>query len=63
MELQWQRERAALVLVRQGDRLADELKLPEPAAVAYRQASDTFPGTRSAAVARARLAGADQALP
>lgn len=56
MELQWQREQAALVLVRQGDRLADELNLPEPATFAYRQASETFAGTHWAAVAQQRLA-------
>ena len=55
MELQWQREQAALVLVRQGDRLGRELDLPGPAAVAYRQASETFAGTRWAAVAESRL--------
>ncbi|CAA9419601.1 MAG: hypothetical protein AVDCRST_MAG64-2783, partial [uncultured Phycisphaerae bacterium] len=55
MELEWQREQAALVLVRQGDRLSDELNLPKPAALAYRSASDTFPGTHWGAIARARL--------
>ena len=54
-DLRWQRERAAIVLVRQGDRLAQDLKLPEHAAVAYRQARDTFPGTRWGSVAEARL--------
>lgn len=53
--LRWQREQAALVLVRQGDRLADDLDLPQPAAVAYRRASETFPDTHWGAVARARL--------
>jgi hypothetical protein len=55
IDLAWQREQAALVLVRQGDRLAVELNLPEPAAVAYRQASETFPGTHWGGVARERL--------
>jgi hypothetical protein len=63
IELDWQREQAALVLVRQGDRLGGELKLPHPAAVAYRQASETFPGTRWGAVARARLAAVRDAVP
>ena len=51
----WQREQAALVLVRQGDRLAQDLNLPRSAAAAYRQARDTFPGTHWAAIADARL--------
>jgi hypothetical protein len=55
IDLAWQREQAALVLVRQGDRLAGELNLPEPAAVAYRQASETFPDTHWAGIARERL--------
>ena len=55
VDLGWQREQAALVLVRQGDRLSQELNLPEPAAVAYRQASETFPGTHWGGVARQRL--------
>jgi hypothetical protein len=55
LELRWQREQAALVLLHQGDRLAKELNLPRPAAVAYRQASETFPDTPSGEIARARL--------
>jgi hypothetical protein len=52
---EWQREQAALVLVRQGDRLAGEMNLPASAAVAYRRASETFGGTHWADVARERL--------
>ena len=55
LELQWQREQAAAVLVRQGDRLANELNLPAAAQVAYQQASSTFPNTRSGAIAYERL--------
>ena len=55
IDLAWQREQAALVLVRQGDRLSQELNLPESAALAYRQASETFPGTHWGGVARERL--------
>jgi hypothetical protein len=58
-DLQWQREQAALVLVRLGDRLADDLNKPASAAVAYRQARDTFPDTRWASVAEERLARAN----
>jgi hypothetical protein len=55
LELTWQREQAALVLLHQGDRLAKELNLPRPAEVAYRQASETFPDTPSGEIARSRL--------
>ena len=55
IDVAWQREQAALVLVRQGDRLSQEFNLPEPAALAYRQASETFPGTHWGGVARQRL--------
>jgi hypothetical protein len=57
LDLAWQREQAALTLVRQGDRLAQDLDLPKSAAVAYRQARDTFPGTSWGAIAEARLGG------
>ena len=62
LEIEWQRELAALALVRQGDRLSEDLSLPEPAALAYLEARDTFPGTQWAAVAEARLAAAGYRL-
>jgi hypothetical protein len=50
-----QSEEAALLLIYQGDRLAKDPQLREPAAMAYRQASEAFPGTHAAATARQRL--------
>lgn len=55
LRLQLEQEQAALVLLYQGDRLAKDPELREPATIAYRQASEMFPHTHGAAAARQRL--------
>lgn len=48
-------ERAAQLLVYQGDRLREELNLAEQAADSYQSAIELFPSTRAAQTARERL--------
>jgi hypothetical protein len=55
LRLGLQREESTLLLLHQGDVLAREPDLRGQAAVSYRQATDMFPETHGAAVAKQRL--------
>jgi hypothetical protein len=58
--LSQERDRAALILVRSGDRLCEQLHDRPAAEANYRLAIELFPNSPSAAVAQARLQGLER---
>lgn len=56
-----ERERAAYLIVYQGDRYGRELNMPESAIASYRQTVELFPRTRAAQTARDRLSQLENA--